>query len=137
MVVAAWMLRAARFSAKTKETGARLWRRKSGDKVTGTLAPHIKTQLGRASARTWRRPNHQQPERFQQKRPAGPTSYLDQDQNQELTKEILRFGFNKNKMQTQNISLRTEPSLHPIRGGLRPPTLFLIGTKNWLTPNLD
>jgi hypothetical protein len=70
-------------------------------------------------------------------RPAGPTSYLDQDQSQELTKEIFRFGFNKNKMQTQNISLRTEPSLHSIRGGLHPPTLFLIGTKNWLTPNLD
>jgi hypothetical protein len=60
---AARYLRAARFSAKTKETVARLWRRKSRDKVTGTLAPHVKTQLGRASARTRREPKHQQPER--------------------------------------------------------------------------
>jgi hypothetical protein len=36
----------------------------------------------------------------------------------------------RHKMQTRNISLRSKQSLHPIHGGLRPPSLFfLIGTK--------
>jgi hypothetical protein len=35
----------------------------------------------------------------------------------------------QNKMQTRNISLRSKQSLHPIHGGLRPPSLFLIETK--------
>jgi hypothetical protein len=56
-------------------------------------------------------------------RPATPTNHLDQDQRQEHKKN-LRFGTNTNKMQTRNISLRSEPNLHPIHGGLRPPSLF-------------
>jgi hypothetical protein len=35
----------------------------------------------------------------------------------------------RHKMQTRNISLKSKQSLHPIHGGLRPPSLFLIGTK--------
>jgi hypothetical protein len=35
----------------------------------------------------------------------------------------------QNWMQAKNISLRSKQSLHPIHGGLRPPSLFLIGTK--------
>jgi hypothetical protein len=35
----------------------------------------------------------------------------------------------QNKMQTRNISLRSKQSSHPIHGGLRPPSLFLIETK--------
>jgi hypothetical protein len=35
----------------------------------------------------------------------------------------------QNKMQTRNISLRSKQSSHPIHGGLRSPSLFLIGTK--------
>jgi hypothetical protein len=53
------------------------------------------------------------------------------------TKKNLRFGPNTNKMQTQNFSLRSKQGLHPIHGGLRPPSLFLIGTKIWHTSNLD
>jgi hypothetical protein len=53
------------------------------------------------------------------------------------TKKNLRFGPNTNKMQTRNFSLRSKHGLHPIHGGLRPPSLFLIGTKIWHTSNLD
>jgi hypothetical protein len=40
-----------------------------------------------------------------------------------------RFGTNTIKMQTRNFSMRSKQCLHPIHGGLRPPSLFLIGTK--------
>jgi hypothetical protein len=53
------------------------------------------------------------------------------------TKKNLRFGPNTNKIQTRNFSLRSKQGLHPIHGGLRPPSLFLIGTKIWHTSNLD
>jgi hypothetical protein len=61
-------------------------------------------------------------------RPATLTNHLDQDQSQEHKKNF-RFGTNTNKMQTQKFSMRSKHSLHPIRGGLCPPSLFLIGTK--------
>jgi hypothetical protein len=51
------------------------------------------------------------------------------DQSHEHKKKNPRFGTNTNKMQTRNFSMRSKQSLHPIRGGLRPPSLFLIGTK--------
>jgi hypothetical protein len=35
----------------------------------------------------------------------------------------------QDKMQTRNIPLRSKQSLHPIHGGLRPPSLFSIETK--------
>jgi hypothetical protein len=60
-----------------RQQGPRLWRRESRDKITGTLAPHVKTQLGRASARTRRGPNHQQPEK-KSSRGKNPTSRSDQ-----------------------------------------------------------
>jgi hypothetical protein len=53
------------------------------------------------------------------------------------TKKNLRSGPNTNKMQTRNFSFRSKQGLHPIHGGLRHPSLFLIGTKIWHTSNLD
>jgi hypothetical protein len=115
---------------KRKKRALGLWRRKSGDEAiaTGTLAPHRENQPGpglsarekETEALTGKRGISSR----RKIRPAAPTNHLDQDQSQEHTKEILRFGTNTNKMQTRNISLRTEPNLHPIHGGLRPPSLF-------------
>jgi hypothetical protein len=46
-----------------------------------------------------------------------------------IKRKISDLAQTRHKMQTRNISLRSKQSLHPIHGGLRPPTLFLIETK--------
>jgi hypothetical protein len=51
------------------------------------------------------------------------------DQNYEQEEKSQIWYQHKNKMQTRNILLRSRQSLHPIHGGLRPPSLFLIETK--------
>jgi hypothetical protein len=52
-----------------------------------------------------------------------------QNQNLEHTKKNSRFRTNTIKMQTRNFSKKSEQGSHPIRGGLRPPSLFLISTR--------